>query len=135
MSKFAFFFQPPLIPIYPMVSKDLTFIHLGNETKVEGLINFEKLRMIAKEVRSLMNMCSANLDLFTVMEARQGAECSQAIKSMNTIATMKRGSNVNTQHRKGKETLNAKKMHEEVRVLKNKKFIPRIWLKSSSTLH
>ncbi len=46
-----FLFQPPLIPIYPMVSKDLTFIHLGNETKVEGLINFEKLRMIAKEVR------------------------------------------------------------------------------------
>ena len=56
-----------MIPIYPMVNKDLTFIHLGNETKVdylgkkandEGLINFEKLRMVAKEVRSLMNMCS-----------------------------------------------------------------------------
>ena len=53
-----------------MVNKDLTFIHLGNETKVdflgkkaskdEGLINFEKLRMVAKEVRNLMNMCSGN---------------------------------------------------------------------------
>lgn len=32
-----------------MVSKDLTFIHLGNETTVEGLVNFEKLRMLAKE--------------------------------------------------------------------------------------
>ena len=63
-------FQPPMIPIYPMVNKDLTFIHLGNETKVdflgkkaskdEGLINFEKLRMVAKEVRNLMNMCSGN---------------------------------------------------------------------------
>jgi hypothetical protein len=59
-----------MIPIYPMVNKDLTFIHLGNETKVdflgkkaskdEGLINFEKLRMVAKEVRNLMNMCSGN---------------------------------------------------------------------------
>jgi len=73
MNIFLFFlslFQPPMIPIYPMVNKDLTFIHLGNETKVdflgkkaskdEGLINFEKLRMVAKEVRNLMNMCSGN---------------------------------------------------------------------------
>ena len=44
-------FQPPFIPIYPMVNKDLTFTHLGNETEIEGLINFEKLRMLAKEVR------------------------------------------------------------------------------------
>nr|CAD7430194.1 unnamed protein product [Timema monikensis] len=46
-----------LIPFYPVVKKDLTFIHLGNDSKVEDLINFEKLRMIAKEVRALTNMC------------------------------------------------------------------------------
>ena len=33
-----------------MVCRDLTFIDLGNETKVENLINFEKLRMLAREV-------------------------------------------------------------------------------------
>ena len=33
-----------------MVNKDLTFIHLGNESYVDGLVNFEKLRMLAKEV-------------------------------------------------------------------------------------
>ena len=42
--------QPPIIPFYPIVKKDLTFIHLGNDSEVEELINFEKLRMIAKEV-------------------------------------------------------------------------------------
>ena len=42
--------RPPIIPIYPMVNKDLTFIHLGNESYVDGLVNFEKLRMLAKEV-------------------------------------------------------------------------------------
>ena len=42
--------QPPIIPFYPVVKKDLTFIHLANDSKVEELINFEKLRMIAKEV-------------------------------------------------------------------------------------
>ena len=43
--------QPPIIPFYPVVKKDLTFIHLANDSRVEGLVNFEKLRMIAKEVR------------------------------------------------------------------------------------
>ncbi|XP_026686293.1 rap guanine nucleotide exchange factor 2-like, partial [Diaphorina citri] len=56
------------IPFYPVVKKDLTFIHLGNDSKVEGLINFEKLRMIAKEVRTLTNMCSAPYDLLTMLE-------------------------------------------------------------------
>ena len=44
--------QPPIIPFYPVVKKDLTFIHLANDSKVENLVNFEKLRMIAKEVSS-----------------------------------------------------------------------------------
>jgi Rap guanine nucleotide exchange factor 2 len=44
--------QPPIIPFYPVVKKDLTFIHLGNHSVVDGLVNFEKMRMIAKEVRT-----------------------------------------------------------------------------------
>ena len=42
--------QPPIIPFWPVVKTDLTFIHLGNDSRVDGMINFEKLRMIAKEV-------------------------------------------------------------------------------------
>ena len=53
--------KPPLIPVYPMVSKDLTFIDIGNKTQVDGLINFEKMRLVAKEVRGLTAMCSAPL--------------------------------------------------------------------------
>ena len=45
--------QPPVIPFYPVVKKDLTFIHLANDSKLDGLVNFEKLRMIAKEVESV----------------------------------------------------------------------------------
>ena len=44
------------IPFFPMVKKDLTFIHLGNDSVVEELVNFEKLRMIAKEVRRICDM-------------------------------------------------------------------------------
>lgn len=116
---------PPMIPIYPMVSKDLTFIHLGNETKVEGLVNFEKLRMLAKEIRGLMNMCSANLDIFTLMEARQGAEaCSHAMKTMNNMTTtMKRhqtSTNANAKN-KGREHLNPRRMHEEAQMVRRVK--------------
>ena len=42
--------QPPIIPFYPVVKKDLTFIHIANDSIMDGLVNFEKLRMIAKEV-------------------------------------------------------------------------------------
>ena len=54
--------QPPMIPFFPVVKKDLTFICLGNDSKIEGLINFEKLRMLAKEIRHVGNMCSSKYD-------------------------------------------------------------------------
>merc|ERR1719510_133427 len=110
-----------MIPIYPMVKKDLTFIHLANETKVEGLVNFEKLRMLAKEIRGLMNMCSVTLDIFTLMEARQGAECSQAIRKMNSTA---RGtaSIATSRHKKGRDKLNPKQMHEEAQMVRRVKY-------------
>ncbi len=61
--------------MFPVCMKDLTFIHLGNQTQDGGLvrkfsrifniyiyyfqINFEKLRMIAKEIRLIINMSSS----------------------------------------------------------------------------
>ena len=54
--------QPPIIPFYPVVKKDLTFIHLANDRVIDGLVNFEKLRMIAKEVHTcrLFLICLRN---------------------------------------------------------------------------
>ncbi|VDN15573.1 unnamed protein product, partial [Dibothriocephalus latus] len=41
----------PLVPYLPLVLKDLTFIHLGNPSRyADNLVNFAKLRMIAKEL-------------------------------------------------------------------------------------
>lgn len=42
--------NPPLIPFFPMLMKDLAFMHEGNPTKVDGLINFDKLRMLTDEL-------------------------------------------------------------------------------------
>eukprot|EP01137_Pigoraptor_chileana_P015860 Opistho-2@5463 len=53
---------PPLIPFFPILMKDLFFIHEGNDAKVKGLINYDKLRMISKIVRFADGMRSMPYD-------------------------------------------------------------------------
>lgn len=55
--------KPPVVPIYPVLKKDLTFLHEGNPTYCEKLINFEKLRMIAKAIRSVTKLCSSPYEI------------------------------------------------------------------------
>lgn len=40
----------------------LFFSISGNDSNVDGLVNFEKLRMIAKEIRHVVRLTSANMD-------------------------------------------------------------------------
>ncbi|XP_075758203.1 rap guanine nucleotide exchange factor 3 [Pelodiscus sinensis] len=51
--------SPPIIPFIPLLLKDLTFIHEGNRTLTENLINFEKMRMMAKAVR-IIHHCQSH---------------------------------------------------------------------------
>ena len=103
----SFFFQ---IPFFPVVKKDLTFIHLGNDSKVDGLVNFEKLRMIAKEVRHICGMSSARYDAETMM---LGAASHSAFATLSPngsaagMATLRR-------KRRNSAIPNPKKMYEEV---------------------
>uniref|UniRef100_A0A8K9Y348 Rap guanine nucleotide exchange factor 5 n=1 Tax=Oncorhynchus mykiss TaxID=8022 RepID=A0A8K9Y348_ONCMY len=43
--------KTPKIPFLPLLLKDITFIHEGNKTFLDNLVNFEKLHMIADTVR------------------------------------------------------------------------------------
>ncbi|XP_032687608.1 rap guanine nucleotide exchange factor 2-like isoform X12 [Odontomachus brunneus] len=114
--------QPPIIPFYPVVKKDLTFIHLGNDSRVEGLVNFEKLRMIAKEVRTLTNMCSSPYDLLTMLE-RSGQPPSSAMVALNQMTTGNQGGQTATVKRRKKSTAapNPKKMFEEAQMVRRVK--------------
>ncbi|XP_053907519.1 rap guanine nucleotide exchange factor 3 isoform X2 [Cuculus canorus] len=47
--------SPPIIPFVPLLLKDMTFIHEGNRTLAENLINFEKMHMMAKTMRVLQH--------------------------------------------------------------------------------
>lgn len=121
------------IPFFPVVKKDLTFIHLGNDTRVDGLINFEKLRMIAKEVRSLSHMCSAPYDLFTMLQLG-GQPPSAAMMAMNQLTTgsgMAGGAVHHDRHHLSSATVkrrkksaampNSKKMFEEAQMVRRVK--------------
>uniref|UniRef100_A0A4W4F7I7 RA-GEF-1 n=1 Tax=Electrophorus electricus TaxID=8005 RepID=A0A4W4F7I7_ELEEL len=62
--------QPPVIPLYPVIKKDLTFLHEGNDSKVDGLVNFEKLRMIAREIRHVVRMACVSTDPAVLFRTR-----------------------------------------------------------------
>ncbi|XP_059092785.1 rap guanine nucleotide exchange factor 2-like isoform X1 [Tigriopus californicus] len=114
--------QPPIIPFYPVVKKDLTFINLANDSKIEELVNFEKLRMIAKEVRALTNMCSAPLDLFSMLELG-GQQPSNAMVAMNQLtAGGQYLATVNRNRRKKNGGVpNPKRMYEEAQMVRRVK--------------
>lgn len=45
--------QPPVIPFMPLLLKDMTFAHEGNKTSLDGLVNFEKMHMMAQTMRAV----------------------------------------------------------------------------------
>ncbi|KAJ8934803.1 hypothetical protein NQ318_015234 [Aromia moschata] len=122
---FHFWYLLILFLFIQWLKKDLTFIHLGNDSQVEGLVNFEKLRMLAKEVRSLSNMCSSPYDLLTMLELG-GQPPSNAMVALNQLTTAS-----SQYHAQGQATVkaakkstaapNPKKMFEESQMVRRVK--------------
>ena len=139
-----------IIPFYPVVKKDLTFIHLGNDTRIDGLINFEKLRMISKEVRSLMDMCSSPTpyteNILTMLEIKSNPSVAKAALNQitstigNTLAAnniIQHGSATVKRRKKSTATPNPKKMFEEAQMVRRvKSYINNIQIiKDEDRLH
>uniref|UniRef100_A0A5F9CTY3 Rap guanine nucleotide exchange factor like 1 n=1 Tax=Oryctolagus cuniculus TaxID=9986 RepID=A0A5F9CTY3_RABIT len=55
--------KPPVIPFVPLILKDLTFLHEGSKTLVDGLVNVEKLHSVAEKVRTIRRYRSRPLCL------------------------------------------------------------------------
>ncbi|XP_029784992.1 rap guanine nucleotide exchange factor-like 1 [Suricata suricatta] len=55
--------KPPVIPFVPLILKDLTFLHEGSKTLVDGLVNIEKLHSVAEKVRTIRKYRSRPLCL------------------------------------------------------------------------
>ncbi|KAL4239412.1 hypothetical protein ACF0H5_000227 [Mactra antiquata] len=105
------FVQPPMLPFFPVVNKDLTFIDLGNDSCVEELVNFEKLRMIAKEIRHICNMCSPQYDVNNMF-----LNTPSMYESTMIFATIKRSKN-----RRASTIPNARKMYDEAQMIRRVK--------------
>uniref|UniRef100_A0AAR2J464 Rap guanine nucleotide exchange factor (GEF) 4 n=1 Tax=Pygocentrus nattereri TaxID=42514 RepID=A0AAR2J464_PYGNA len=58
--------EPPIIPFMPLLIKDMTFTHEGNKTFVDGLVNFEKMRLIANTIRAVRHCRSQPFSKLTI---------------------------------------------------------------------
>uniref|UniRef100_A0AAY5KZ37 Rap guanine nucleotide exchange factor (GEF) 6 n=1 Tax=Esox lucius TaxID=8010 RepID=A0AAY5KZ37_ESOLU len=111
--------QPPIIPLFPVVKKDLTFLHEGNDSSVDGLVNFEKLRMIAKEIRHVVRMTSANMDP-AVMFRQRWVTLSLSQGSTNSNMLDVQGGAHKKRVRRS-SLLNAKKLYEDAQMARKVK--------------
>ncbi|KAJ6667961.1 hypothetical protein lerEdw1_016282 [Lerista edwardsae] len=107
--------QPPIIPLFPVVKKDITFLHEGNDSKVDGLVNFEKLRMIAKEIRQVIRMTSANMDPAVMFRQRS---LSQGSTNSNLLDVQ---GGAHKKRARRSSLLNAKKLYEDAQMARKVK--------------
>ncbi|KIH56964.1 RasGEF domain protein [Ancylostoma duodenale] len=108
--------EPPVVPIYPVIKKDLTFSHEGNPTYCDKLVNFEKLRLIAKSVRAVSKLSSAPYEISSMAE-RSGGTISDALLHMNTFE----GGNVATMRKGGRVIQPRKKVYEQALMVRKVK--------------
>ncbi|XP_023568892.1 rap guanine nucleotide exchange factor 6 isoform X8 [Octodon degus] len=115
--------QPPIIPLFPVVKKDMTFLHEGNDSKVDGLVNFEKLRMISKEIRQVVRMTSANMDPAMMFRQRK-----KRWRSLGSLSQGSTNSNmldvqggVHKKRARRSSLLNAKKLYEDAQMARKVK--------------
>ncbi|XP_061596490.1 rap guanine nucleotide exchange factor 6-like isoform X3 [Cololabis saira] len=130
--------QPPIIPLFPVVKKDLTFLHEGNDSNVDGLINFEKLRMIAKEIRHVVRMTSANMDPALMFRQRK-----KRWKSLGSLSQGSTNSNMldvqGGAHKKRvrrSSLLNAKKLYEDAQMARKvKQYLSNLTVETDEEKH
>uniref|UniRef100_A0A3Q2PTM7 Rap guanine nucleotide exchange factor 2 n=1 Tax=Fundulus heteroclitus TaxID=8078 RepID=A0A3Q2PTM7_FUNHE len=116
--------QPPIIPLFPVIKKDLTFLHEGNDSKVDGLVNFEKLRMIAKEIRHVGRMASVNMDPALMFRTRKKkwrslGSLSQGSANAAVLDVSQTGGHKKRVRRSS--FLNAKKLYEDAQMARKVK--------------
>ncbi|KAG7515653.1 rap guanine nucleotide exchange factor 6 isoform X4 [Solea senegalensis] len=122
--------QPPIIPLFPVVKKDLTFLHEGNDSNVDGLVNFEKLRMIAKEIRHVVRMTSANMDPALMFRQRS---LSQGSTNSNMLDVQ---GGAHKKRVRRSSLLNAKKLYEDAQMARKvKQYLSNLTVESDEEKH
>uniref|UniRef100_A0A8C7RNI8 Rap guanine nucleotide exchange factor (GEF) 3 n=1 Tax=Oncorhynchus mykiss TaxID=8022 RepID=A0A8C7RNI8_ONCMY len=77
--------SPPYIPFMPLLLKDMTFIHEGNKNYTEKLVNFEKMRMIAKTVKIVRGCRSTPYETISLFVTCPDSEQSLPLRNPSNI--------------------------------------------------
>ncbi|XP_017779355.1 PREDICTED: rap guanine nucleotide exchange factor 4 [Nicrophorus vespilloides] len=85
--------QPPVVPFMPLLLKDMTFTHEGNKTCLDGLVNFEKMHMLAQTMRTIRFCRSRHLVLDPPSPKSEGEvksyiSCLRAIDNQRVLTNM-----------------------------------------------
>ncbi|MEQ2306483.1 hypothetical protein AMECASPLE_008756 [Ameca splendens] len=102
----------------------------GNDSSVDGLVNFEKLRMIAKEIRHVVRMTSANMDPALMFRQRS---LSQGSTNSN-ILDVQGGAHKKRVRRSS--LLNAKKLYEDAQMARKvKQYLSNLTVETDEDKH
>ncbi|KAG1942215.1 rap guanine nucleotide exchange factor 4-like isoform X2 [Pimephales promelas] len=77
--------EPPIIPFMPLLIKDMTFTHEGNKTFIDGLVNFEKMRLIANTVRAVRHCRSQPFNAEASPASKNPQEVRNYVRQLNVI--------------------------------------------------
>uniref|UniRef100_A0A8C7D375 Rap guanine nucleotide exchange factor (GEF) 5a n=1 Tax=Oncorhynchus kisutch TaxID=8019 RepID=A0A8C7D375_ONCKI len=77
--------KPPKIPFMPLLLKDITFIHEGNKTFQDNLVNFQKLHMIADTVRLIRHCQSDQLGMLSLSVSLSVCQCLASVHYLHII--------------------------------------------------
>ncbi|KDR12164.1 Rap guanine nucleotide exchange factor 4, partial [Zootermopsis nevadensis] len=85
--------QPPVVPFMPLLLKDMTFTHEGNKTCLDGLVNFEKMHMLAQTMRTIRYCRSRHLLLEppspkSEAEVRSYISCLRIIDNQRVLTSL-----------------------------------------------
>nr|CAB3265439.1 rap guanine nucleotide exchange factor 4-like [Phallusia mammillata] len=82
--------QSPVILYLPLLLKDMTFQHEGNDSVKSGLINFEKMHMISNSIRTVIQGCANRIDEDHILESTKTAEESRNyVRQLQVITDQK----------------------------------------------
>ncbi|XP_066979816.1 rap guanine nucleotide exchange factor 4 isoform X3 [Macrobrachium rosenbergii] len=82
--------QPPILPFTPLLMKDMTFTHEGNKTKLDGLVNFEKMHMLAETLRTIRYCRSRPLALELPLVPKNENEIRVYVRNLQVIDNQRR---------------------------------------------
>uniref|UniRef100_A0AAY4CIC7 Rap guanine nucleotide exchange factor (GEF) 3 n=1 Tax=Denticeps clupeoides TaxID=299321 RepID=A0AAY4CIC7_9TELE len=80
----------PYIPFMPLLLKDVTFTHEGNKTYTDSLVNFEKMRMIAKTVKVVKECRSQSLTQRSTSNIRHYIQNLKVIDNQRKLTQLSR---------------------------------------------